>query len=148
MPGPEAGAGISWDGSGGPRPGPALPDQLALGASLLLRRSSGGGVGSRVDRVAGGNGCVSSGVGGNSSGVGGVGHVTGGGVPNGGVGGVASSGSSVGGDNGGVARGVARNGGGVSGSLFLLRATGEHQGGKGGGKGDLGVHVHFPVWAW
>ncbi len=133
---------IAWNGSGGPRPGPALPDQRALGASLLLGRSSSVGSGSRV---AGGNGSVCSGIRGNGSGASGVGRVTGGSVGDGSVGGVASSGGGVSGGNSGVGRSFARNGGGVGSSLFLLRATGENQGSKGGGKGDLGVHVQFLI---
>ena len=158
MPGREPGAGDrSRQRSGGPRPGPALPFQLALSDRLLLVASCAACAGVLRSRTGGGSG-VASGGGGVTSNGSGVASGGGGGV-DGGAGGVDSGGA---GSGSGVGSGVASNGSGVSGGSggirrlgggvdsgfdrsFLLGAAGEGQGGQGGGECDLRVHVQYPM---
>jgi hypothetical protein len=146
----------SWR-SGGPRPGPALPFQLALSDRLLLGRVLRGLAGVLRSLTGGSSGVASSGSGIASNGSG---------VASGGGGGVDSSASGVGrggaGSGSGVGSGVASNGSGVSGGRggirrlrggvnsgfnrsFLLGAAGERKGGQGGGECDLRVHVKYPM---
>jgi hypothetical protein len=143
--------------SGGPRPGPALPFQLALSSRLLLGRFLRGlaGVlrsltGGSSGVASGGSGVASNGSGVASGGSGGI-HSGASGVDSGGAGsgsgvgsGVASNGSGVSGSSGGIRR----LGGGVDSGLnrsFLLGAAGERKGGQGGGECDLRVHVQYPM---
>jgi len=158
MPGREPrGRCCSLQRSGGPRPGPALPFQLALSSRLLLGRFLRGlaGVlrsltGGSSGVASGGSGVASNGSGVASGGSGGI-HSGASGVDSGGAGsgsgvgsGVASNGSGVSGGSGGIRR----LGGGVDSGLnrsFLLGAAGERKGGQGGGECDLRVHVKYPM---
>jgi hypothetical protein len=111
-----------------------------------------GGLTGSGSGVASGGGGVGSSL---TSDRGGVGSAFGGGVN----GGLASGSSGVAGGSSGVGSGVgslASGGGGVSSGflsgldgLFLLRAAGHDEGGKGGSKCDLRVHFDIPqiqVW--
>ena len=143
--------------SGGSRPGPALPCQLALSDRLLLGRFLRGLAGVLRSLTGGGSGVASSGSGVTSNG-GGVASGGGGGihrgashVRSGSAGGSSGVGSGVAGNGSGVNRGrggIRRLGGGVDSGVnrgFLLGAAGERKGGQGGGECDLRVHVQYPM---
>ena len=150
--------------SGGPRPGPALPFQLALSSRLLLGRFLRGLAGVLRSLTGGSSGVASSGSGVTSSGSGVTSN--GSGVASGGSGGIHGGASGINGGSAGsgsgVGSGVAGNGSGVNrgrggirrlGSSvdsgvnrgFLLGAAGERKGGQGGGECDLRVHVQYPM---